>query len=482
MRIAFIYIGEPDSFCPPLGILTIGTILHKQGHKVKILDDTHFAERTELIDNIKQFDPELIGISSSSISFGRVESLLPSLRASFPKIPFVLGGPHGTALTQETLDANPEFDVICVGEGEEVFQDLIKYYQEGGNLSEIRGIAFRDRDEIVFTERQDVVDLKKLPIPDRRLLDNDKYMFYPGDVPCRYPCATISCSRGCYGNCFYCQPLLRNTFGRKVRHREPDQIVDELKLLELHGARSVYFVDDEPGWKHKDWLIELCSKIREAEINLTFCVTSRVDQITEETALALKAAGCVCVMFGVESGSERILKVMRKGTSIAQARRALEICRKHKIISRIQLMVGTPEETVDSLQKTVDLAEELKPDLIGMSITTPTPGSDLYKVCRQNGISNITRWEDYDRTVSEPIKLKSVSSFDLSGAIKKVYKTYYRELILSVINPVKFIQRWYFFREIAIRYLTMLANPRVLICDIKYYLRYSDKVGSRQAK
>ena len=477
MKILFVFFGNKRACTPPLGVLTLATILKKNNYDVSVTDSSLFRNNKDLHDHVLSVQPDVLGLSVISMSYEDADELAEFVKEQIKDCKIVIGGPHATALP--TLVAqNKNIDIVSIGESDVTVLEIMRAIKDGrSNFDDINGIAYRDKDggEIVITEKREVVaDLDTIPIPDRSFLPMEKYLSRVPDVPFEFSATSIMATRGCYGNCMYCQPLLKKIFGTNIRRRSPALVVEEIEyLLKTYRVKSLWFVDDEPTWNGEEWMAEICRLIIDKKIKFTWCAAARVDQISDKLLSDMKKAGCICFMFGVESGSESILKIMRKGYRPPKIKEAMDMCRRHKMISRAQLMVGTPGETTETLNETLDMINEARPDLIGVSITTPTPGSDLYEQFKDSERLQVKSWKDFDRFVINPIKLENITPDDLRATIKNFYRAHFKYHFLTFVNPILFIKRFYFVKAIFWHFASQLKSPKTLLSDIGYYLFYS---------
>ena len=484
MKILLIFFGINKFFCPPLGILTLATILKKNGYDVFVTDRALYADEKALHDYVLDLKPDVLGLSVISMDYDAAIDFLEFVKENLSTCKIIVGGPHATALP-ELVAKNKNVDLVSIGESENTILEIMDAIKSNGSYQNIKGVAFRNKNsgQVIFTEKRcPIADLNTIPIPDRSFLPMKEYFSNAPDMPMPFPATSLIASRGCYGNCMYCQPLGRKLFGASIRRRSPAVVVDEIEyLLNNYPIKSLWFVDDEPTWNGEDWMAEICNLIHKRNLKFSWYASARVDQISDKLLSDMKKAGCVCFSFGVESGSERILKIMRKGYHPRKIKEAMDLCRKHKMVSRAQLMVGTPGETRETLDETLQMVKDAKPDLIGIGITTPTPGSDLYEQLKNSDKLRVKHWRDFDRFVINPIKLEFVTPDDLRLTIKNIYRANLRYHLWTLINPVLFIRRFYFIKAVFWHMATQLKSPKVFWSRIKYYLSYSKmRASSRE--
>jgi len=222
------------------------------------------------------------------------------------------------------------------------------------------------------------------------------------------PFVTVIAGRGCLYNCSFCQPAERAIFGKKVRRRSVDNVMAELReLRSRYGFQSMMIHDDclteDVGWVH-----EFCGKYRE-EFHLPFACQTRADIVCkqEEMVRELKDAGLRLFFIGFESGNQRILNFLRKGTKVEHNYQAAEICRKYGIKIWANYMFGVPTETKEEVMDTVRMIRTIKPDHYSPAFFTPHPGSDLFTYCEEHNLSLITDHDGYRRNATE-CKIKGI--------------------------------------------------------------------------
>jgi len=258
-----------------------------------------------------------------------------------------------------------------------------------------------------------------------------------------------------------------------MRHRSVASVIDEVIFLKHnYPFNTLYISDDELLYNGKKWMEELCTAFIEKGLNVRWTCNARVDHIEENLIRLMKKAGCYAIAIGVESGSDVILKYMRKGYTSGQIDKAFEICRRNKMITTSNFMIGTPGETKETLQSSIDLLRRIRPNLVRCSITTPTPGCDLYVQLKKENRINIKHLSDFDRWAAYPIRLDNISKEDIQTAMKTLLNVFYKNFFSIFINPVRIVQESYFLKILFLRYLLLLKNPVLILKDVFFYLTY----------
>jgi len=393
MKIVLIFppnVYQTKQSMPPLGIAWLAAVLRENGFKdVSIIDSmANRYSNEDIIDLLKKESPDMVGISfGTQIRFSAFD-LVRAIKKNFPKVIIVVGGPHPTLTTQDTLENVPEIDMVVRGEGEVSFLNLVKEIDKNGDLENVRGISFRDKTgEIVHnTDETAVQDLDSLPLPARDLLPMEKYE--QTTALSKKRCTNIMTSRGCPYQCVYCS--VSEQWGHKIRQRSAKKVVDEIEfLLKTYPFLGGIRFFDDTFTVNKNRVLEICSEIIKRKLNFAWECETRANTIDWEMAEAMKKAGCEFIDLGVESGSDRILKNIKKNITVAQAIEAVKVIKKAGIGLKIFIMHGLPGETCQDIRQTVFLSRylchKLKADGATQGITIIYPGTELEQIAKDLG-------------------------------------------------------------------------------------------------
>ena len=312
----------------PLALLCLAAVLREKGHKIKIFD--HNVEEKGLKDCLK-FDPELIGFTSFTGPM-----ILDALRLSevFRRrlnAPIIWGGVHASLLPAQTV-SDPRVDMCCVGEGEETIVELADYFEKGRDLTEIRGLVWKKTNNgytkiIENAPRPFIRDLDALPFPAWDLIEEKKYSATSfGIEKSSMALYSIQSSRGCPFQCGFCYNSIFNQ--RTWRFKSAERVIEEIQYLkEKFHMKAINFKDDN-FVVNKKRAEKICQGIYRNKLDIKFAIDCRVDLLTSQLAQNLKLGGCNQIFFGVESGSPRVLRFIKKGISLGQAIDAIIICKK----------------------------------------------------------------------------------------------------------------------------------------------------------
>ncbi|OPY02805.1 MAG: (Dimethylallyl)adenosine tRNA methylthiotransferase MiaB [Syntrophorhabdus sp. PtaB.Bin047] len=349
-------------------------ITERGGHAVAGIDADHSEYSLEETARAAiETGPDVIGLTSTTGIIDIVITIAGLIKEERPDIPIVLGGPHISAVRQEVL-RHASVDFAVFGEGEASFLELLACIEAGRTPADVTGIAYRDGATLrANPAREHITDLDGLPMPMWDLFDCTDYHDFL--IHGEDPYIILTTSRGCPYDCIYCGS--KTTWGKKVRYYSPEYVVQELADLAARGIHNFTFVDDT-FTLNKRRLKAICQGIIERDIRATFMCSSRVDTIDHETADFLKRAGCRMITFGVESASEKMLKVIKKQIHLDQVKGALAIAKNAGILTHTSYIIGCPGETRESVEQTIDFAIDMDPDVVQFSIFTPLPGTESW--------------------------------------------------------------------------------------------------------
>ena len=359
-----------------------GEYLSGKGFKryLLTLKDTSFSIWEEVKKSIQDYNPSVIGLTVKSQNFTSGTIVAKIAKKINPDIKIIVGGAHSTMNGKKVFDSN-YIDFACIGEGENTVAELINALEKDLDLNTVDGLMFRDKEKIITTKPRGYIDdldsldfaLNHAP---KILKDFDKYP--------RRAFGYIFGSRGCPYACTFCESKAMWT--RKVRYRSPENIVEELKLMQKFGIKEVNFDDDTFGISKKN--IKVMNKLMHDELpNMTYtCETVVQLAKDEEVVKDMKYGGCTGTYVGIESGNNEMLKSIKKTQTTDECISAIRNLQKHGIDSHAFIMVGFPNETEETFKETMEFIPKLRPDNVIFSVFTPYPGSDLFYQCQKDGI------------------------------------------------------------------------------------------------
>lgn len=379
----------------PLGLMSLSSYLRSGGYEAKILDlRTSANPLDDLRNTIDEYSPQIVGLTAFTCEIMGAAQVAETVKAIDPAILTVAGGIHASSLPQETLRQFPAFDLVVYGEGEVTLAEIVRAHQTQGDYSDIRGLAIRTGTEILLTPARSYIEkLDSLPFPDRSEVDMSRYEPGAATFNClRTPTTGIMAGRGCPFNCYHCS---KGVWGRTVRYRSAANIFSEIReCVRSHGIHDFRFFDDVltlPQGPVRD----LCAMLIDSDLNISFNCYSRIDHIDEDLLRLMKRAGCYHIKYGIEFGSERVLKLSNRCTTLDQARSAVSITKKAGILVKGNFMMGAPGESVEDCERTIIFAKEISPDLVSFGLFNLLPGSKFYKDasgdCDKSGMQQLNK-------------------------------------------------------------------------------------------
>ena len=434
MRISLIHVQyhEGNNMFPPLGLLYVAGALRAAGHQVHVLDGDPRVE-TDMIDRVAAFQPELIGLSFLTMTWTRACELTEKLKARLPDVPLMAGGPHATAEPEATL-RELDLTVVVRGEGERTAVEVAECLEQGRPLTGVPGtvtVAGRAPDRAPITQ------LGAVPMPARDLLDFERYLAAPGLIRGRASArhASIMAGRGCRYRCTFCASHLQ--LGRDLRMRPVDDVIAELDhLVAEYRVRGVYWVDDI-FTGDKAWVRALCRALRERPYRLEWGCQSRVESVDRALLEDMRAAGCVQVDFGVESGSKRVLRRMKKGTTWASVVAAFDLTHDVGLRTGASFILGNPDEDASDVAETLALARRIDSDWTVFFFSTPYPGTELWQQLKEQGrTAAFPAWGEAwnNRQNEAPFRQGDLSPADLADYRKQAQNQHFRRNYLTLRN------------------------------------------------
>ncbi|MFH1073484.1 MAG: radical SAM protein [Candidatus Firestonebacteria bacterium] len=364
------------------GLCSISAYAKQAGYEVSFIDLRLLAGFEEFKSEIKKRNPAAVGLSMMSVDFNAVMKCADLIKEVDRSIKVIVGGPHPSINANE-VSVNPNIDHIVLGEGEITFTEILNGLSAGKPLERvIRGVP-------------PVLD--KIPFADRELYSGPEAPIL-AELP--EPFMTVIAARGCIYNCSFCQPAEKIIFGKGLRRRSVQSLIAELEVLrKKYGLKSL-MIHDDCFTEDMEYVAEFCREYTGRGFKMPFVCQSRADIIcrNEETVKKMKDAGLFMFIIGFESGSQRVLNFLRKGTKVEHNFQAAEICRKYGIKVWANYMLGIPSETKEEALDTVNMIKKIKPDHYSPAFFTPHPGSDLFNYCEKNGLSLVKSHEEYRRS------------------------------------------------------------------------------------
>jgi len=375
------FMKKIGSSLPPLGLAYIAAYLEQNNHEVIIIDNRiEQLDLKSLYYKIEKFDPQIIGITSISTQLLYTIITAKFLKKKLQNVKIVVGGPHASSAPIELLDYCKEIDYIIKGEGEIGFLKFIKNLNKGENLKNTPGIAYKNNHGNYINNEPIVIeDIGILPFPARHLLPMKEYR--PSLVNYNtLPSRSLITSRGCPYNCSFCSKI----YTGKVRFNNEQKILEEISILiDQYKAKELIYWDDCFTF-NKNRSIKLFKVLKSNNIDIPWMSMARIDQMSKSFLIEAKKNNCWRLGFGIESGDPQILKKTNKFIDLNQAYKVIKFCKKIGISTRIFLMLGTPYESRDSIQRTIQIAKKLNPEIVQFSYFVPFPMTKDYEYILKN--------------------------------------------------------------------------------------------------
>ncbi|MCC7557326.1 MAG: B12-binding domain-containing radical SAM protein [Methanobacteriaceae archaeon] len=413
---------------PPLNLMYLAAALEKDSAEVNIIDDDLKQKGpNKLANEISKLDPNVVGITATTASINTALNYIDGIKKNLPNVLTVVGGSHATFLPEDTLKECKGLDVVVIGEGEETIVDLTNNYIKNGfkNLNEVKGIAYKNNGVIKRSESRELIkNLDEIPFPARHLLPFESYGTSEDES------GGVITSRGCVFNCGYCSSSL--IMGKKFRGRSPSNVVDELEeLVNKYKIRDIAFLDDT-FMLNKRRAQSIANAIKERGLDISFVASSRVDKVDKKLLESLKQSGMATLYYGVESGSQRILNLMKKGITLKQAENAVKTAKNVGVDILTSFILGYPGETPDEMDKTIKFAIKLDADYSQFSVLTPFPGTPVYYELKSKNLLDTEHWNRY--TVIHP-----VIKYEKLGLSKKIIEKKLAKAYLKFYTRPKYI-------------------------------------------
>lgn len=339
-------------------------------------DDGHFIWR-EVMASMDAFQPDIVGISVLSAMVGSALKVSRLCKDHDANCKVVWGGVHPTFLPGESLQYDA-VDFVVRGEGEYTMLELCMGLRDRKDLSSVQGLSYKTGEQIIHNPKRELIgNLDRLPFPARDAV------LYPESFDFK-SLGSMIISRGCPFRCSFCSS--RNFWERRERFRTPENIVTEINQIKKDYHCSYVMFWDDSLTINRNIIHKYCNALIDAQVKIDWKTATRADLVDEETLSLMQKAGCVKLEIGVESGSERMKKIIRKDVTNDQIRRAFQLIDQYSIGSGAFFMAGFPDETLDDLAQTFALMQELPVTEIAFNILDPMPGSRDYERCLELGL------------------------------------------------------------------------------------------------
>ena len=435
---------ESRGHSPPLGLLLLASYLEEHSdHEVSFLDaKAEELSFQEIASSIRRARPDVVGITVMTHTILDAVRIIEISRKQAPDAKIVLGGPHVYLFPDESIGL-PGVDFAVLGEGEAVFKELLDNIGDPAALRSIPGIVFEDDGEVINTGPSVAVkDLDSLPFPARHLTNIG---LYDSVLLPHSPVTTLFTSRGCPYSCSFCD---RPHLGKRFRARSAGNVVDEIQSCVEIGIRE-FLIYDDTFTVRKRRVFDICNEILKRGLDIDYDVRARTDTVDQEMLNLMAKSGCKGIHYGVEAGTEKILKVLKKGIDLKKSKRVFRETKSAGIQVLAYFMIGSPTETVDDIRETFRVAKEMDPDFLHLTILTPFPGTEIYRKGLESGVIESDVWREFaahpDMGFVPPHWPENFTIDELNELLIEGYRGFYR-------RPVYLLKR-----------LTQIRSPEELI-------------------
>ena len=447
MRILFVVPSQASVYgvkmrpaYPPLGVLYVCAMLEKHNHDVEFVDMNIGGMNNEgLLYHIEQTSPKVVGISCVTPVVQDGFKIAHNIKERFNSIFIVMGGIHATIDPDRTI-AEPGVDAICIGEGEHTMCELADTLDINGKMENVHGIYYKQNGRIYKNPPRELEkNLDSIPFPAFHLIENPE-KYFPPDAQ-KLPAFPIITSRGCPGRCTYC--CTKQIFGRRFRMRSSQNIFDEIDVLvNRFGAKEIHFLDDNLS-TNKKRILDLCNGLKKSDYPLRYEISNgiRADWVDEEILKAFKDIGIVNIGFGIESGSEKILKIIKKDITKDQVRKAMKLAKELGFETWGFFVIGFFKENSKTIQETLDFAIELDPDFAKFFILKPYPGSEIFEQLNNEGLIDTFDYSRYGLYTNPVHHLHDLSAHEILKWQKKANRKFYLRP-KKIFNLIVRIRSW----------------------------------------
>lgn len=451
----------------PIWLALAAGYAEKKGHNIILIDaPAEVIDLNETINRLKNFKPDLVVVETSTGSISADINFVKKLKEEFPAIFTCLVGNHVTALHKETLEKYPAADSVARNEYEETIVDLAETLLNGKDLSKVQSLSWRNGTEIIVNEQRPALEeLDSMPFASeifKRFCNPRDYFFSAG----RYPQMMVYTGRGCPYLCTFCV-YPQNFYGHSYRHRSAESIAAEFKYIEENFPEVVEVtIEDDTFTVYKKHTIEVCKKLIEQNNKLTWTCNVRAD-LDEETMRWMKKAGCRLVIVGFESGSNEILKLMKKGIRVEQFK-AAQNARKAGLLIHACYMMGNRGETLQTMNETLELAKKLNTDTAQFFPLMIYPGTEAYDWAKKEGLITANSFDEW--LTKDGLHNTVVGTHDLNPD--------------EIVQFCNYARREYYLRPayIWVKLRTILKHPSELRRTIKAFLTFYKYLFGKESK
>ena len=412
--------GRSTGLYPPLHLCSMATMLERAGIEARVFDYAGFFSNIDsFFAEVGGFGPDIVGLTAYTPYLGLFHKLTRALRLHVPRAIMVVGGAHPSVWPEWTLQKMPQFDFAMQGECDRSILSLVAMLEGKARKEDVPGLVYRREEKVVANALDSIDTLDQLPQIDRKYLDRyyKSHMYW--DMAARGNLDMMITSRGCPYNCNFCFKVVP-----RFRMRSAEHVLAEFDELASRGVTSIH-IQDDAFTANRQRCLEIADELVRRKYRFELKVRSRVNSVDEELLRRLKAAGVRQVIYGFESGSQKVLDSMNKRTTVEMNRRAIDVTKKVGIACYGEIMVGMPGETRETVDETIAFLLEKKPIIGFIPVLYPLPSTPVYEEAKREG----TLQSDWDVNGTYPwVKLPWTNSkADLEAEANRIGKRVRRD-------------------------------------------------------
>jgi len=449
----------PQGFVPfPFFLAYAAGVLKKSGQDIGVIDAiAQKLNRSEFLRRVEAYNPALVFMECSTPSITVDLKYMEVIKKNTDAIT-VLAGSHATTMAESILKKNSFIDFILKNEYDFTLNELVARLEKGARPEEVKGLCWRENNQAICSKETPYVEnLDTLPLPARDLFPMPSY----NEELCDKPNVTIMSSRGCPYKCIFC--LWPQTFygTRRYRFRTTSLVIDEIEmLLKDYSPREIYF-DDDTFTVNRNRVLEISNEIRRRGLKFKWDCLGHVGNMDGELLYAMKEAGCNRIRYGVETGSDSILKNINKSITHSQIKKVFSLTKEAGISRHATVSFGLPGETKETMKETIRFILELDPETVQFSVAIPFPGTKFFEVAKERGWLKTEDFSRFDGHSSSVLDLEEIKAGDIEAA--------YREAngVWAIHRRRRGDNSWW--RNLK----QFIAHPFRAVKFLRYYLRYS---------
>lgn len=449
----------------PIWLSYAAAVLEKEGHEIKLIDAiANKWTNKQTIDDAKKFDPDLIVVDSNFSSLKSDVNITRTIKRETESVS-VLVGPPVSQYPNEIL--NSGIDIVAPFEYDFTLRDIVNLVEENKNFDGLKGISYNVDGKIIHNARREPIsseELDEIPFVSevyRKYLCIDNYFLNHS----LYPMVQIFTGRGCPNLCTFCS-WPETLMGREYRTRSIENIVDEFEYIMNKLSVKEIFIEDDSFTLNKKRIIQFCDELKERDIKVPWSCQSRAT-LDYDTMSAMKKAGCRLLDVGYESGTDHILKNIKKGTSISRLSEFTKNAKRAKLKILADFVIGFPGETKETAAQTVQFIKDIRPDILQIAVATPIPGTEFYNWCKDN---NYLLVNDLEESIDANGFQKCIISYpwlkndEIEQIVNEALKEYYLSFSYASLVARNLISR------------SALSELQVLCRSAKPFLKYISKI------